>query len=1450
MLWTVVLFCLVGGLVEVTEGSAFLSVKFLTFRNWRGLGSNGHCCDGKWGVCFSPCDHSFNVCVDQVDGPHNNYYHCTYGRKYSGEISNANYISFRSRVGRLNNPFSYELDHWPGEVLLKIDINDVDPDHNSNDDVDFFNRVVSLRPTRSTRGTIIELRQRVTLTLELRVFCSRDHYGGNCSVHCKAQNSNIHGHYYCDGNTGAKICNPGWEGPNCNKNINDCRGVLCQNGGTCNDRLNSFTCTCAAGFEGRLCEHDVNECLRHDLCVHGSCVNSPGSFSCDCHTGYSGRKCDIDIDDCASQPCLNGAHCIDGVDMVDCICQPGYQGELCADDVDECLMDICSNNGTCINSPGSYRCECTTEYQGPHCTQDVDECGSNPCQNGSSCVNLHGSFRCDCVRGFEGELCADDVDECLMDICSNNGTCINSPGSYRCECTTEYQGPHCTQDVDECGSNACQNGASCVNLHGSFRCDCDQGFEGPLCATDINECDDDYNNNNNNTNDNDYNNNNNNTNDNDNDNNNNNNNNNTNDDNNNNNNNNATLCQNGGLCENTNGSYLCTCAVGFQGRHCDVDVDECEADVCVNATNCTNTHGGFHCSCGGGFTGQLCDTNIDECLLDVCQNGGNCSDTIGSFLCACPDYWEGPRCEQNVDECERSPCYNGSVCVDIEQGFRCDCPQGMWGDLCGEDIDECARDVCRNGANCTNTFGSFVCSCERGWSGEVCDVDEDECASEICEHQAVCVNMAGGYSCECPRNWTGDRCQLDVDECRGEDVPCRNNATCVNLIGSFHCECLDGWQGYVCGEDVDECREVARVCEENSAGNNSTGNNSAGNNSTGNNSTGNNSTGNNSSLSAGTNETSLVTSHFVCVNTQPGYKCVCESGWTGDRCDVDIDECSTPTDHDAWNNTSMAPGVPGSHTEVVTSYDEDENKSVHLVPTEESAEPKMSVPFYLACRLGPNDFQTVDREFVKLLSDVTGLAPDVFSVSYKFEFTHLEDGQVLTSVHPTVLLGGVLMSTSEVTDLLRGVNVTAQVNRRFQCPLYLHAVPAKIGYSQQPSESSGFSWYPYVIAGVACCLIAVLIVFLVVWRRRHRGCSGGKYFVKDDGNRSTFYSDTTCVLSQPGELGHGMGQGAPGVRENPLYEPEDNGLSITNPMYEPADEQIQQPGVQDPAVRSNNPDSPGEPPQETTLGTFSGEYCSADVGWTPVCQAGHVSEAGQGTAVGGTDNNDVSSPNTSTDEPAAASSRRLPPSPTRHTPPPPDHWYASIDDRVLTDDVTTPQPPGHYELEETPPTHINNPLDLTQLLHVSAPSQQSHCKQFNQTTTELPAEQARSRPSVNASLAQEKLPPKSLSRKAATKENSDTKPKEKRDRFEEPLETILGCLFEPPPTTANPSDADRPGKRELPPGSSRETVNTQTTSEPRYKVPPSPHRAQPRRDTADPFPHLPYIDDLSLPQFV
>ncbi|WAR16423.1 EGFL7-like protein, partial [Mya arenaria] len=65
--------------------------------------------------------------------------------------------------------------------------------------------------------------------------------------------------------------------------IDECQGIICENGGFCFDNIGGYTCSCAKGYTGIHCELDINECSGF---VNGGCedrcINTVGSFACKC----------------------------------------------------------------------------------------------------------------------------------------------------------------------------------------------------------------------------------------------------------------------------------------------------------------------------------------------------------------------------------------------------------------------------------------------------------------------------------------------------------------------------------------------------------------------------------------------------------------------------------------------------------------------------------------------------------------------------------------------------------------------------------------------------------------------------------------------------------------------------------------------------------------------------------------------------------------------------------------------------------------------------------------------------------------------------------------------------------------------------------------------------------------------------------------------------------------
>ena len=47
----------------------------------------------------------------------------------------------------------------------------------------------------------------------------------------------------------------------------------------------------------------------------------------------------------------------------------------------------------------------------------------------------------------------------------------------------------------------------------------------------------------------------------------------------------------------------------------------------------------YKCSCALGYNGRLCEFEIDDCATNPCNDHGLCTDQFNSYLCECfPEY--------------------------------------------------------------------------------------------------------------------------------------------------------------------------------------------------------------------------------------------------------------------------------------------------------------------------------------------------------------------------------------------------------------------------------------------------------------------------------------------------------------------------------------------------------------------------------------------------------------------------------------------------------------------------------------------------------------------------------------------------------------------------------------------------------------------------------------------
>ncbi|XP_069101729.1 protein jagged-1-like isoform X2 [Argopecten irradians] len=514
-----VLICVLKGV----SGLANIQIRLVNYVNPGGNGNNGHPCDGRWIFNGSPCDHNLILCLDNVVSSTSTN-RCAFGRASTGEISNADSITFGSRAGRLQNPFTFRVTSWPGSAKLKVRVFDVDD--NDDDFVDYMQKVLALAPSNSPRTYRVVVKHRTALSIDVRVYCDPNYFGPQCTLFCRPRNDWM-GHYTCNGN-GAKVCNKGWQGQNCNRRINIC--APCQHG-SCNRAANTYNCACHVGFTGTNCERDIDECASNPCLNGGHCSNFIGNYICLCHAGWAGPRCNEDVNECQHVTCRNSGTCVNSPGKYRCECDAGWEGTHCDVDVNECALGHpCNANASCVNVPGTFECTCSDGLSGAAC-EDINECmEDNPCFGNSTCINEHGSFQCFCPEGWTGDLCDVDVNECEADPCLFNSTCTNLNGSFTCDCPAGMQGTYCDVDINECAADPCVGNSTCVNQEGSFICSCQEGFEGTFCETDIDECA-------------------------------------------------SSPCVNNGSCVDQVGGFTCDCQSGWTGELCEEEKDECEGNA-------------------------------------------------------------------------------------------------------------------------------------------------------------------------------------------------------------------------------------------------------------------------------------------------------------------------------------------------------------------------------------------------------------------------------------------------------------------------------------------------------------------------------------------------------------------------------------------------------------------------------------------------------------------------------------------------------------------------------------------------------------------------------------------------------------------------------------------------------------------------------------------------------
>ncbi|XP_043362778.1 adhesion G protein-coupled receptor E3-like isoform X13 [Dermochelys coriacea] len=173
------------------------------------------------------------------------------------------------------------------------------------------------------------------------------------------------------------------------------------------------------------------------------------------------------------------------------------------------------------------------------------------------------------------------------------------------------------------------------------------------------------------------------------------------------------LCPSNAKCVN---NTHCTCLHGYRSgkdrfftdpmETCD-DINECLGPSladCGPNTNCNNTAGTYFCTCINGYEpssgkGQFMNASENTCQdIDECRGSSpadcgphaNCTNLPGSYSCSCIHGYETRSGKDKFTHARENTC---------------------------QDIDECHKipNICGPNATCINTNGSYRCECRAGY---------------------------------------------------------------------------------------------------------------------------------------------------------------------------------------------------------------------------------------------------------------------------------------------------------------------------------------------------------------------------------------------------------------------------------------------------------------------------------------------------------------------------------------------------------------------------------------------------------------------------------------------------------------------------------------------------------------------------------------------------------------
>ncbi|KAI8512866.1 hypothetical protein Bbelb_095050 [Branchiostoma belcheri] len=399
---------------------------------------------------------------------------------------------------------------------------------------------------------------------------------------------------------------------------------------------------------------DIDECASNPCQHGGTCQDDINSYSCSCPPGYMGDRCEIDIDWCASNPCLSGGTCLDGVLGFSCVCPKGFGGTRCETVLFPAGCYQFSSEATSHNDAAQ-----ACRANGGRLADIKDGQQQIFVANGMAAttgvshswlgMKLEAVYTLTYSDGSAGQVplqLSSNQPPAQCDLCvlldsygvSGSPTSVGSSMMVSASCAEQHNYV-CQSESKLCDRSVCQNGGYCTScFHGSATfCDCPDGFEGMFCEIaihrfrDVTQVTVEE------------------------------------------------VAETGGAtdllqpmthCSRSHVCYLHDVTEAVDCSFLDKDssyIDECASNPCQHGGTCQDGINSYSCSCLPGYMGDSCETDVDWCSLMTCPFDWTCQDYGTHFTCLATTV--------RIDEpyrCSSASCPNDMKCREAVGGsFSC-----------------------------------------------------------------------------------------------------------------------------------------------------------------------------------------------------------------------------------------------------------------------------------------------------------------------------------------------------------------------------------------------------------------------------------------------------------------------------------------------------------------------------------------------------------------------------------------------------------------------------------------------------------------------------------------------------------------------------------------------------------------------------------------------------------